>query len=225
MPEYEFLQFESAGRRQDRPHPARPARHPERPEPGLLVELDDAFRRGRRGRPGPGGHPRRHRAAVLLGPRHGLGQGPSRSGPATRPARSTAPPGPGAEDADAAGVALLLPEHAALAQPAQDHRGPGPGHRVCRRPHAHVGLRPDRGGGERAASPMWSAPGSACAGSSTSGTRGSSVPARPRSSCSPGTPSTSTRPTGWAWCPRSSRPTSSTSRRWPSPGASPSCRP
>ena len=32
-------------------------------------------------------------------------------------------------------------------------------------------------------SPTWSAPGSACAGSSTSPTRGSSGPARPRSCC------------------------------------------
>ena len=56
---------------------------------------------------------------------------------------------------------------------------------VCRRRHH--------------ASPTWSVPGSACAESSTSPTRGSSVPARPRSCCSRATRSMPTRPTPSAW--------------------------
>ena len=58
---------------------------------------------------------------------------------------------------------------------------------VRRRPDADVGVRPHRRRRRRDASPTWSAPGSACAASSTSPTRGSSGPARPRSSCSPAT--------------------------------------
>ena len=105
----------------------------------------------------------------------------------------------GAESADAPGVALLLREHPPLAQPAQDHHRPGPRRRVRRRPDADVGVRPHRRRRGHHASPTSSAPGSACAASSTSPTRGSSARARPRSSCSPATRSTSTRPTPSAW--------------------------
>ena len=143
-------------------------------------------RPGRRGRQGAGGHPRRGRPDVLLGPRHGLQGGRGR-------ARARARPAPhdhhqrrhpqGRRGPHAPGVALLLPEHPALAEPAQDHRRPGARHGVRRRAHAHVGVRPHRGRRRRATSPTWSAPGSACAAWSTSPTRGSSGPAGPRSSC------------------------------------------
>ena len=116
---------------------------------GLLVELDEAFLRGRGRRHGPGRHPRRRRPDVLR--------------PATTWARGSRieerQPGPnqhptvadqrrhpaGRRAADAAGVALLLREHAALAQPAQDHHRPGARHGVRGRADADVGLRPDRG--------------------------------------------------------------------------------
>ena len=63
---------------------------------GLLVELDDAFLRGRGRRRGPGRDPRRRRPDVLVGPRHGL-EGCDRASacPAptsTPPFRSTAAP-------------------------------------------------------------------------------------------------------------------------------------
>ena len=53
---------------------------------------------------------------------------------------------PGHREPDAAGVALLLPEHAAVAEPAQDHHRPGARFGVRGRAHADVGVRPHRGG-------------------------------------------------------------------------------
>ena len=58
---------------------------------------------------------------------------------------------------------------------------PGARHRLRRRPHAHVGVRPHRGGRGRAVRRRRRHPARACAAWSTSRTRGSSVPARPRS--------------------------------------------
>ena len=48
------------------------------------------------------------------------------------------------------------------------------------------------------------------------GIRGSSVPERPKSSCSRVTPSPSTRPIHWGWCRKCFRPISSQSERWSS---------
>ena len=103
-------------------------------------------RRGRRRR--AGGDPRRRRARCS--PRV------TTSDP-SRPARSTGPDPTstrrrainggtreGAEKSDAAGVALLLPEHAAVAEPAQDHHRPGSWRRVLGRTDADVGVRSDR---------------------------------------------------------------------------------
>ena len=116
----------------------------------------------------------------------------------------------GAEKPDAPGVALLLPEHPALAQPAQDHHRPGARRRVRRRPDADVGLRPDR------RAPRTSS------FADVVGTRlgmcGVEYFAHPwefgpaqdqGAACSPATRSTSTRPTGSAWSARCSRATSS----------------
>ncbi len=75
MPEYEFLQFERLDEGRvvrillDRPD-TRNAQNR-----GLLVELDDAFRVAEEDDDRQSGHPRWDRAAVLVRPRHGLGQG------------------------------------------------------------------------------------------------------------------------------------------------------
>ena len=119
---------------------------------GLLVELDEAFLRAEEddqvrvvilGGVGP---------ALLLGPRHGVQGGSCRADARARPApvdhhQRRHPRGRRAPDAP--GVALLLPEHPAVAEPPQDHRRPGPGDGVRRRPDAHVGLRPHRGRRQR----------------------------------------------------------------------------
>ena len=169
---------------------------------GMLVELNDAFLQAEADDEvrvvilgGDG-------ADVLVRPRHGLegldGGVHARPQPAPDPGDQRRHP-QGRREPDAAGVALLLREHPPLAQPAQDHHRPGARRRLRRRPHADVGLRPHRRRRRHRASPTSSAPASACAASSTSPTRGSSAPARPRSCCSPATRSTPTRPTPSAW--------------------------
>ena len=183
MPEYEFVKYEELEDGKivrillNRPE-TRNAQNR-----GMLVELDDAFR---------GAEKDDNVRVVILGgvgpmfsSGHdiGLGQGASRSSPQHPTSQDRRRHPGGGREADAPGVALLLPEHAALAQPAQDHRGPGAGHRLRRRADADVGLRPDRGGRQRRVRRRGRAPGSACAASSTSATPGSSGPARPRSSC------------------------------------------
>ena len=119
----------------------------------------------------------------------------------------------GAESADAPGVALLLREHPALAQPAQDHHRPGPRRRLRR----------------RASCCMWACDLIVAADDATlrrrrrhpprhvrrrvlRATRGSSGPARPRSSCSPATRIDADEAHRSAWSARSSRPTSSRDR-------------
>ena len=68
------------------------------------------------------------RADVLVGPRHrqqGDVGGAARRRTRTRPRTINGGTPRGRREPDAAGVALLLPEHAALAEPAQDHHRPG----------------------------------------------------------------------------------------------------
>ena len=207
MAEYKYVTYETLDDGADRADHAQPGEEPERAEPRAARRARRRVpaRRGRRHRPGR--DPRRRRPDLLVGPRPRLEGGDRRA--TGRPRRAPhvldqRRHPQGRREPDAPGVALLLREHEALAEPAQDHDRPGARHRLRRRPHAHVGVRPDRRVRGRARSPTSSAPGSACAASSTSPTRGSSVRARPRSSCSPATPSTSRRPTGSAWSARSS---------------------
>ena len=201
-PEYKFVTYETldegtiARIMLDRPD-ARNAQnrgHARRARRGLPP------RRGRRHRARR--DPRRQRHDVLVRPRHRARRSAARStsGPNPHPSRSiNGGTRGGRREPDAAGVALLLPEHAAVAQPAQDHHRPGARDGVRGRPDADVGVRPHRRAPRARSSPTSSAPASACAAWSTSRTRGSSAPARPRSSCSPATRSTSTRPTSSAW--------------------------
>jgi hypothetical protein len=121
---------------------------PATPRTGACSSSSTTPSAGGEGRRRPGGHPRWRRPALLLGPRHGIGQGHRGAHVASDQQDRRRHP-TGSREPDAPGVALLLPEHAALAEPAQDHRRPGPGHGLRRRPHAHVGLRPHRGGRER----------------------------------------------------------------------------
>ena len=114
---------------------------------GLLVELDDAFLRAEAddtvrvvilGGAGPmfsSGHD--------MGSKESIARAHARARPApdVPDQRRHAQ---GRRDADAAGVALLLREHEAVAEPAQDHDRAGPRHRLRRGPHAHVGVRPHR---------------------------------------------------------------------------------
>ena len=121
---------------------------------------------------------------VLVGSRHGLDRAPRRAGPRAPPARDSPyqrriPQG--RRGADAAGVALLLREHPALALPPEDHDRPGARPRLRGRPHADVGVRPHRRRRPARPSPTSSEPGSGCAASSTSGIPGSSGPGRRRS--------------------------------------------
>ena len=105
------------------------------PRPTTRCGLSSSAARGRSSRPGttwargsqpPSASPPRARpASVLRRQRRG-------------PARRGVP--------DAAGVALLLREHAPLAQPAQDHDRPGAGHGLRGGPDVDVVLRPHHGG-------------------------------------------------------------------------------
>ena len=147
MADYKYVAYETARRRHDRPDHAQPSREPERaePRPARGARRRVPASRGRRHRARR--HPRRRGADVLVGPRHGL-EGVDRG------AHARARPAPdvpdqrrhaqGRREADAAGVALLLREHEAVAEPAQDHDRAGARHRLRRRAHAHVGVRSDR---------------------------------------------------------------------------------
>ena len=115
---------------------------------GLLVELNDAFLAAEADN--------KVRVVILggVGPifssGHDLGSKESIAertpGPDQHPTMQiNAAPGWAGKALDP-GMALLLPEHAAVAQSAQDHGGAGAGHRVLGRAHACVGLRPDRRG-------------------------------------------------------------------------------
>ena len=119
----------------------------ERPEPRAPGRPERRLPRGGGGRRGPGRHPGRHGPDVLLGTRHGLqglhGGGHAGAEPALH-AQDQRRDAQGCREPDAPGVALLLREHASLAQSAQNHHRAGARRRVRRRPHAPVGLRPHR---------------------------------------------------------------------------------
>ena len=93
---------------------------------GLLVELDEAFLRAEADD---------HVRVVILGgtgPMFSSGHDMGSADVATEDRAGTAPDHPhqrrhpqGRREPDAPGVALLLREHAALAEPAQDHHRPG----------------------------------------------------------------------------------------------------
>ena len=149
MPEYEFVKYEELEEGKivrillDRPD-TRNAQNR-----GMLVELDDAFRRGREGRRRPGGHPRRRRPAVLLGARHGLGQGRSRSSTSHPTSKIDGATREGAEN-------RMLQEWHYFFQNTLRWRNlrkitiaQVQGTVYRRRADAHVGLRPDRGGRQR----------------------------------------------------------------------------
>jgi enoyl-CoA hydratase len=128
MPDYKFLLYETldSGRvvriMLNRPE-ARNAQNR-----GLLVELNDAFLQAEAdddvrvvilGGTGP-----------MFSSGHDLGSKVSKEegmpGPNQHPTRTiNGAQREGCRDADAAGVALLLREHAPLAEPAQDHDRPG----------------------------------------------------------------------------------------------------
>ena len=168
----------------------------------MLVELERRVpaRRGRRHRAGR--DPRWQRADVLVGPRHRQQGDVARSCAATNPHPTATINGgtrEGAENLDAAGVALLLPEHAAVAEPAQDHHRPGARRRVRGRPDAHVGVRPHRRRRGHDLRRRRRHPPRHVRRRVLRATRGSSAPARPRSSCSPATRSTPRRRTASAW--------------------------
>ena len=154
---------------------------------GMLVELNEAFLRGRGRRRGAGRDPRRHGPDVLLRPRHGL-EGGDGGADAT-------PPDPDINGGTREGAENLMLQEwhyyfentrrwrnlrkITVAQVHGDVYAAGLMLMwACDLIVAAEATSP---------SPTWSAPASACAASSTSPTRGSSGPARPRSSCSPAT--------------------------------------
>ena len=118
---------------------------------GLLVELGEAFLRAEADDNGARRHPRRGGTDLLVGarPRDPKRRWPSASPAGPAPDLINGATRKGAESADAPGVALLLREHDAVAQPSQDHHRPGARDGLRRRAHADVGLRPDRGGRRR----------------------------------------------------------------------------
>ena len=148
MPEYRFIQYELldegtiAAITLDRPG------NPQRAEPGAARRARRRVRRGRGRRPGARRDPRRRGADVLRRVTTWARRTPSaersRGPTSTRRTAPTARTRKGAEQPHAAGVALLLPEHAAVAEPPQDHHRPGARHRVRRRADADVGVRPHR---------------------------------------------------------------------------------
>ena len=88
-----------------------------------------------------GGEARCSRRVTTSGPRRCSRSCAGRPAPDAPPQRRDTR---GRREPDAPGVALLLPEHAALAQSAQDHRRPGARRGLRRRADADVGVRPDR---------------------------------------------------------------------------------
>ncbi len=225
MADYEFLQYETHDDGTivrillDRPD-ARNAQNR-----GLLVELDEAFLRAEADDTvrvvilGGTGHD------VLLGPRHGLEAGdrgvrhPSHHEDQRRHPH-------GRREADAPGVALLLREHAPVAQPAQDHHRPGARPGVRRRPDADVVVRPHRRRRRRRVRRRGRHPPRHVRPGVLRPPVGARRPARPRSSCSRATASTSHEAHRLGMVskvfPRAELEDSHPRR---SPAASPSCRP
>ena len=182
MADYKFLQYETLDDGRivrillDRPD-ARNAQNR-----GLLVELDEAFLRAEEddacrvvilGGTGPlfsSGHDMGSKVAMEEYARPTRPAQDQRRHPRRAPRPGCSRSGTTTSRTPAAGATSAR-------SPIAQVQGTG----VRGRPDAHVGVRPDRRLPTTSCSPTWWAPASACAASSTSPTRGSSGPARPRS--------------------------------------------